>query len=335
MRRGHLTRAVNLVECTRIQDSNAEAGDNRGLLFHATTPLIASDRQLGIINIATEEWQFFTAADLQFLSTVGSQVAVALERARLYDNARAQNLRLESELKMARAVQASLLPDTYPDVPGIDFAAFLKPALEVSGDFYDLFLIGDDRLGLLMADVSDKGAPAAMYMAMAHSLIKANAYQKTNPATTLMDVSKHLVDHSSADMFVTVFYGELDIRSWKLTYANAGHDPPLLRRREGNIERLGATGPLIGILEGVILTEEQVVLEPGDMLLAYTDGVTDAANPEMELYGIERLITAAETAQISADSLLKFVLADLAAFCKDAPQPDDVALLVVNMKLSE
>jgi hypothetical protein len=175
LRSGQLVRAVNIVECTRLQYSDRHAGNTQGLLFHASVPLISRNRPLGLVNIATEQWEFLTSADLQFLSAACSQVAIALERARLYDLAETQRIRLEQELQMARAVQKSLLPTQPPYIPGFRLVPHWCPVREVAGDFYDFLPLSDGRWGLLLADVSGKGAPAALYMALARSLIRSEA----------------------------------------------------------------------------------------------------------------------------------------------------------------
>jgi GAF domain-containing protein len=196
LRNGQLIRAVNIVECTRLRYAAGHAGDIRGLLFHATVPLISQNRPIGLINIATEEWEFLTSADLQFLSAAGSQVAIALERARLYDLAETQRIRLEQELKMARAVQKSLLPTQSPDIAGFTLVADWRSAREVAGDFYDFISLPDGRWGFVLADVSGKGAPAALYMAMTRSLIRSEAGHHTNPSAVLTEVNKRLLVES-------------------------------------------------------------------------------------------------------------------------------------------
>ena len=285
---GHLKRAVNVVECTRLQEAARDNGDNQGLIFHATMPIIASGQPLGIINVATQDWQFLTAADLQLLSVVGSQVAVALERARLFDVTHAQRLRLERELKLAREVQDSLLPSTLPPIPGFSLAADWRSALEMAGDFYDIFPLPNGRWGIVIADVSDKGAAAAMYMAMTRSLISSSAAMNASPAGTLKAVNQHLISHSSSNMFVTVFYAVLDPDLQELIYANAGHNPPLVRRANGGIETLGRTGMALGLTEEMALTDARLTLALGDALFLYTDGVTDALNSQGEHYGLAR-----------------------------------------------
>ena len=330
LRSGHLVRAVNVVECTRLQNSAQADGDNRGLLFHASAPILVQDRILGIINVATAEWQFLTAADLQFLTAVGAQVAVALERAQLYDELNTQHIRLERELDMAREAQASLLPQASPMIPGFSFAAEWRSALEMAGDFYDVFALPDGRWALVIADVSDKGAPAALYMAMTHSLIRTSASFNASPAATLKEVNQRIKAHSSSDMFVTVFYAVLDANAHTLTYANAGHNPPLLRRATGAIEYLTRTGVLIGVFDDLVASDATLTLTPGDTLVAYTDGVTDARNPQGEEYGLTRFSAAVATAPTSdAARQLVHLAGDLAAFTRDAPPSDDITLFIV------
>jgi len=330
LRAGHLVRAVNVVECTRLWDSAQADGDNQGLLFHASAPILVQDRVLGIINVATEEWQFLTAADLQFLTAVGAQVAVALERAQLYDQLNTQHLRLERELEMARDVQASLLPQQLPEIPGFSLAADWRSAREMAGDFYDVFALPDGRWAIIIADVSGKGAPAALYMAMTRSLIRASASFNASPAATLQEVNQRIRAHCSANMFVTVFYAALDARAHTLTYANAGHNPPLLRRATGSIEMLMPTGPLIGVFEELVLSDATLTLVPGETLAAYTDGVTDALNPQGEDYGLTRFRTALANAPMSDATLqLAHLSSDLAAFTRDVPPFDDITLFIV------
>jgi sigma-B regulation protein RsbU (phosphoserine phosphatase) len=325
-----MTRAVNIVECTRLQKSAKAQGDNQGLRFHASVPIIASGRRLGIINVATQEWQFLTGADLQLLSAIGAQVAIALERARLYDLTHAQRLRLERELKMARQVQESLLPERLPVIPGFSLAADWRSALEMAGDFYDIFALPGGRWGIVVADVSDKGAAAAMYMAMTRSLLRANAASQASPAAALEELNQSLFSHSSADMFVTLFYGVLEAGARTLTYASAGQNPPLLRRASGELEKLMPTGPALNIFAEPALVDAGLTVAPGDALIVYTDGVTDALNRRGEIYGMARLTEAVTGApRTTAGELLEHVSNDLAAFTLGTPLFDDITFFAV------
>lgn len=330
LREGRLTRAVNIVECTRLQDSAKAEGDNRDLYFHASLPLFVSGTPVGVINLATEEWQFLTAADLQFLSVAGNQISAALERARLYERLRTQERRLSQELEMARQVQASLLPETLPPVSGYALGAYWAAAREIAGDFYDVFALPDDRWGLLIADVAGKGAPAALYMAMVRSLIQAGIAHHTHPAPVLLELNTALAAHAETGMFVTVFYGILDPASGLLTFANAGHNPPLLRRADGALQELRAHGPLLGVLAEIDVPDALVTLAPGDSLLLFTDGLIDGLNPEDELYGRERLLAAVAKAPPGAVPLLEHVLADVSSFTGPTSQADDMTMLVLS-----
>ncbi len=330
LRNGQLVRAVNIVECTRLRHAAQHGGETQGLLFHATVPLISLNRPLGLINIATEQWEFLTSADLQFLSAAGSQVAIALERARLYDLSETHRIRMEQELQMARAVQKSLLPSQAPNIPGFSLVGDWRSAREVAGDFYDFFPLPNGRWGLLLADVSGKGAPAALYMALTRGLIRSEASRHTNPSVVLTEVNRRLLVEAPNDMFVTVFYAILDPVLRSLTYANAGHDPPLLRRASGRVERLAHGGLIMGLFEKLTVSDETLNLDSGDVVVAYTDGLTDAVNHKDEAYGYARLADTISSAPAAAPDILTHVLKDLEAFVGPIPQPDDITLIILT-----
>jgi serine phosphatase RsbU (regulator of sigma subunit) len=331
LRNGHLVRAVNIVECTRLRHAARHAGETEGLLFHATVPLIVQNRPAGLINVATEQWEFLSPADLQFLSAAGAQVSIALERARLHDLADAQRIRLEQELEMARAVQKSLLPTEAPRIAGFTVAADWRPARQVAGDFFDFFSLPEGRLGMLIADVSGKGAPAALYMAMSRSLVRSEADRHASPSTVLREVNRRLLAESSNQMFVTIFYAVLDPVLRSLTYATAAHDPPFLRRASGGMERLAQGGLMLGLFEQLSLSDETVKLESGDTLVAYTDGLTDTVNRQDEHYGHSRLAdTIAGAPTTGAREVLTHILKDLEAFGGTVPQPDDITVLILS-----
>jgi len=327
---GRLTSAVNIVECTRLRDSMRAAGDNQGLLFHASVPLISQGKPLGLINVATPEWRFLTHADLHFLSAVSAQLVVALERAHFYEVAEAQRTRLENELQVAREVQAGLMAREMPDIPGFALAGAWHPARAVAGDFYDIFPLDEGRWGMVIGDVADKGTAAALYMAVIHSLILSGALRHGSPATVLMEVNQTILRQFTSGMFVTVFLALLDPKKQTLQYANAGHNPPLVRRVSGTIESLTRTGSVIGVLEDVQLSEATITVGRGDAVVLYTDGVTEAGNARVGDYGINRLTAAITAAPRKAGELLAHVEADLNAFTEGAPQQDDVTFLVLT-----
>jgi serine phosphatase RsbU (regulator of sigma subunit) len=308
------------------------AGNNQGLLYHASVPLISQGKPLGLINVATVDWQFLTHADLDFLSAVSAQLAIALERAHLYEVADAQRIRLENELQVAREVQAGLMPREMPDIPDFGLAGAWHPAREVAGDFYDIFPLDEGRWAMLIGDVADKGTAAALYMAMVHSLILSEALRHRSPAAVLMAVNQTILRQSSSVIFVTVFLAVVDPKTQTLQYANAGHNPPMVRRASGTIEPLTLTGAGLGAFEELQLSETTITLRSGDAVVSYTDGVTEAwhPHPRDEYYGISRLTAAIATAPRTAGELLAHVEADLNAFAEGAAQQDDVTFLVLT-----
>jgi len=329
MLEGRFTRAVNVVKCSRLRDSAAAAGDNQGLLYHASVPLISKDKPLGILNVANAEWQFLTQADLHFLSAVSDQLVVAMERAHFFELAEARRVHLESELRIAHEVQAGLIPHQMPDIRGFDLAGAWHPAREVAGDFYDVFRLDEDQWGIVIGDVADKGTAAVLYMAMARSLILSALVRHGSPAAALTEVNRTILWQYPSEMFVTVVLAVLDPKGHTLRYANAGHNPPIVRRASGEHELLNPTGAAIGLLDDLQLREETIRIGNDDAILMYTDGVTEARNQRREMYGNDRLIAAVAAGPRNAAELLAHVEADLNAFTQGAPQSDDVTLLTL------
>ncbi len=329
---GRLTRAVNIVECTRLRDSMGVTGDNQGLRFHASVPLISQGRPLGLINAAATEWQFLTPADLHFLSAVGAQLVVAIERAHFYEIAEARRILLENELMVAREVQADLMPREMPDIPGFCLAGAWHPARQVAGDLYKIFPLGEGRWGLVIGDVADKGTAAALHMAMIDSLILSGASRHRSPAAVLLEVNQTILRQwQSSGMFATVFLSVLDLKNQTLQYANAGHNPPMVRRASGAIESLTKTGHALGVFDELQMSKRTITLAPGDAVVLYTDGVTEAHNLQSnEMYGTDHLTAALNAAPAEASELLAHLEADLNAFTDGAPQHDDVTWFVLT-----
>jgi sigma-B regulation protein RsbU (phosphoserine phosphatase) len=234
-------------------------------------------------------------------------------------------------------VQASLLPDPLPEIPGFGLAAEWRAAREIAGDFYDVFPLPAPaglaetgrRWALVIGDVSDKGAPAALYMAMTQSLLRSRAEGASGPAALLRDLNRALCAQSSANMFVTLFCGMLDPAAGTLAYANAGHNPPVLRRGDGSAVELAPTGPLAGVFDRAGWAERVIHLSPGEALIAYTDGLTEALNGEGEQYGLARLKRAATAGPAGPSDLLRHLLDDMAGYTGGGEQADDVTLVVL------
>lgn len=328
---GRLTRPVNIVDCTRLRDSMLAARDNQGLRFHASVPLISHGKPLGIINVATAEWQLLTRADLHLLSAVSALLVTALERAHFYEIAERRRILLENELKIACEVQAGLMPREMPDIPGFNLAVAWHPAREVAGDFYDIFPLPKGRWGIVIGDVSGNGTAAALYMTMVKSLILSGVLRHRSPAAVLVEVNQTILRQSSSGIFVTVFLAVLDPKKQMLKYANAGQNPPLVRRASGAIEALTKTGSVLGVFDELQISDKTITLGSRDEVVLYTDGVTEAYHPQRnEEYGIDRLTAAIAAAPLKAGKLLEHVEAVLNAFTEGAPQQDDVTLLILT-----
>jgi sigma-B regulation protein RsbU (phosphoserine phosphatase) len=256
--------------------------------------------------------------------------------------------RLEMEVQLARQIQQAFVPECLPELPGWDIAARWRTARQVGGDFYDVIELPDQRLGLFIADVADKGMPAALFMALTRTLMRAAVLQTDSPAAVLRQVNDLLYPDCEQGMFVTAVYGVLDLKTGHFTYANAGHNPPLYlnsplpstgegagRRTEPvevvMVERLTRTGIALGVVEHAPMTERSINLLPGQILLFYTDGITEAFSPSGEIYEEERLIQVFKASKSeTTDALLNEIDDAVSEFIADAPVSDDITLLAVK-----
>jgi sigma-B regulation protein RsbU (phosphoserine phosphatase) len=305
-----------------------------GFRGHAVVPLIAEGRSIGALVINTRRPRLLDESEMRFLHLMANQAAIAIEKARLHQEEIKQQ-RLEQELAVARQIQLSFLPEACPVVPGWDVAAYYQAARLVGGDFYDFFELpgGPGRLGIVIADVADKGVPAALFMALSRTMIRTTALSGRSPAAALTRANELMLKDSQADLFVSAFYATLDVPSGGLTYANAGHNRPLwLQIARGEFQELAARGIVLGIFENIELEEREIEVTPGDFLIFYTDGVTEAMNAEDELFGEERLraAVAAAAPEASAQQVLEAVVDAVNAFTGDTPQSDDLTLFVVQ-----
>ena len=252
----------------------------------------------------------------------------------------AEKERIGAELNIATQIQADMLPRIFPAFPDrkeFDIYATMTPAKEVGGDFYDFFLIDEDHLGLVMADVSGKGVPAALFMVIAKTLIKNRAQMGGGPGEILQYVNEQLCEGNDAELFVTVWFAILDLKTGKGLAANAGHEHPALRRADGQYELVVYRhSPAVATMEGMRFREHEFELHPGDSLFVYTDGVAEATNAQEELFGTDRMLTALNRDPGAApETLLRTVRKDIDAFVGDAPQFDDITMLGLRYMGSE
>ena len=238
----------------------------------------------------------------------------------------------KAELNLAAQIQLDILPHDFPERKEFDMYASMTPAKEVGGDFYDFFMIDDDHLALVMADVSGKGVPAALFMMTAKTLIKTRAQMGGRPSEILSDVNRQLCEGNAAELFVTVWLGILEISTGKVTASNAGHEYPAIFRAGGKYELFkGKNSPAVATMEGMKFRENEFDLKAGDNLYLYTDGVAEATNSSDELYGTDRMLDALnQTINGSAEEILASMKRSVDEFTGDAPQFDDMTMLCVR-----
>ncbi len=297
-------------------------------------PMLLKDQLLGFLALSPKlSEQAYAPSDLRLLRSVGGQVALALENARLTSAVAAEvarRERLNRELEIAREVQEQLFPQGKPKVPGLDYAALCRPARGVGGDYYDFVDLPSGSFGLAIGDVSGKGIPAALLMASLQASLRGQATFGTTDLAQLMGrVNRLMCDSSAINRYATFFYGEYQPTSRVLRYVNAGHNPPMLVRSDGEVVRLDAGGPVVGLLDLASYMAAEVTLRPGDRFIAFTDGVSEAMNSHDEEWGEEHLLEAFRACDgLSPAEAIGRVIAGADAFAAGAPQHDDMTLVV-------
>ena len=274
--------------------------------------------------------------DLDDLSVTIEKAIEQIEYVHQMQKEHSQLESLKSDLAIAREIQQAILPRVFPPFPEysgvLDIAASMEPAKDVGGDFYDFFRIDDDRIGFLIADVSGKGIPAAIFMAVSRTLIRATGVNGGSPADCITRSNKLLAAESVDCMFVTVFYGILNVKTGEVSYCNAGHNPPYILKRDGQVEVLPTQqDPMMGAIDGIVYHEDSLQLNPGDALVMFTDGVTEAMNKDNEEFGEKRLEdTIADVAMHNCQQINDAIKADVAAFTDGAEQSDDITVLALK-----
>jgi serine phosphatase RsbU (regulator of sigma subunit) len=268
-----------------------------------------------------------------------ARIGACLEKKQLRDREVAYLKQINRDLELAWQIQAGLLPDRLPEIPGWQFAATLKPSRQTSGDFYDWIPLPEGQLGLLVADVADKGMGAALYMALSRTLIRTYAPQyHLQPERVLAAANRRLLADANIGVFVTVFYGVLDPAAGALTYCNAGHNAPYLLRAAGDglVQALSPTGMALGMSQDGKWAQSTVQIGPGDTLVLYSDGITEAQDAENAFFGAERLVEVAQASSspsgaqtASAEAVQDTLLAEFDEFLGDIPQSDDITLMVL------
>ena len=313
-------------------DENAENEilvSDRQLLL--AVPLLIKNDSFGVLLVQEAPGGLrFRARRLDIINGIAQQAALAIQSDRLQDEMVLRE-RLETEVQLARQIQQTFIPQTLPILSGWDLASRWRTARQVGGDFFDVIELPGGGIGLFIADVADKGIPAALFMALTRTLVRAAVTETESPAKALRRVNDLLIPDTQQGMFVTAVYAVLYPESGKLVYANAGHNPPLWLNRKGKAERLTRTGMALGVLEGEKMEERNIKLRSGDTLLFYTDGLSEAFSPGGDLFGEERILAALQAdIEKSAERILQGIEASLDEFVGDEAQSDDLTMLLLR-----
>ena len=294
-------------------------------------PLKAGDSVLAVLNLESNRVGYFRKKNVKLLQTFGSQAAIAIENSSLFTEAQQKRF-LEKELELAGEIQRALLPRTPPEIPGIEVASYFAPTQSVGGDLYDLVQLSEGRLGIAIGDISGKGTPAAIMMASLFATFRSLTRRKLTLPEIMSRLNDLLCESFGIGRYATFFYGILDRAEKKFSYSNAGHFNPLLISSDSEPRRLSEGGIVLGFLPGKDYEEGSVTLEPGDLIVFYTDGVVEATNPDGEMFGEQRVTEIAwKLRRGSAADVLKGLREAVESLCSDCPQEDDITLVVVKV----
>jgi sigma-B regulation protein RsbU (phosphoserine phosphatase) len=293
-------------------------------------PIKVDDRVIGVINLESEELNMYEQRTLALLDAFASQAAVSIERARLHESL-LEGEKLEEQLNIARQIQRSFLPETNPVIAGYDVSGTNISSMQVGGDYYGFIDIVEGHLGIAIADVSGKGMPAALIMASFRASLIAEIRNNYSIRTICSKVNSLLCESLESGNFVTAVYGVLDFKNHVLTFANCGHNLPVLLRADGSVEYLQEGGPVLGVSKSSVYEERPVMVNPGDVCVLYTDGVTEVFSAEGEEFGLDRLVeiirtNREKTAAEIQDTLLKAVY----DFSSPEHTFDDLTMVIIR-----
>src|ERR1043166_7241913 len=298
-------------------------------------PIISNTEVIGVFDLESDELNAYSEDDLQVLMLLASQVAIIIEKVMLHEQL-IEKKRLEGQLEVARQVQLELLPAHDPELEGYDISAYNYPTEEVSGDYYDWVRIYDDQIGLVIADVSGKGVPAALLMAFLRASLRAATHIGYSPHISMAKVNYLLWESIERNQFITAFYGILDATNRTFAYSNAGHNPPMLIDVDGTAHFEERGGVPLGMFRDSRYYEYYATIEPGQILVLYTDGVTEATNPGGEEYGRDRLAEAVRHARDRpAREMIDVLHRDLMTWTGGQGAGDDVTFFILKALSNE
>jgi sigma-B regulation protein RsbU (phosphoserine phosphatase) len=304
----------------------------KGQRIQVILPMHIQDKRKGYVLLGEKiTKQPFREDELEFLSTLVNQAMISLENARLFNEA-LEKQRMEEELNIARDIQQRLLPSSFPKTPALEIEGLNIPSRQVGGDYLDWIPLDIHRIAVTIADVSGKGIPASLLMSSLQAGLRNSVTAHSNMGEMVGRLNNFIHANTTFDKFITFFYAEINVTEKTLTFVNAGHNPPYLYRADGSIKRLETGGLILGMMADMPYETETVPLQSGDLLILFTDGVTEAKNArdqDFEEYRLEEIVS--KSAELSVKLLLDEIVYAIRSFTKGAAQSDDITLMAVRI----
>jgi sigma-B regulation protein RsbU (phosphoserine phosphatase) len=273
----------------------------------------------------------YTYEDLTLLNVLANQLVVAMNNARLYKES-LEKQRLEEELLLAKQIQLGLLPKAFPHGDSFEFSAYTQPARQVGGDYYDFIKIEEMLIGLAIGDASGKGMPAALLVSLLHASLRAEVKNRLSVSQVISNINQLIFSSTSPERFATMFYGELDPKERKLSYCNAGHNYPILLRENGEVEFLDKGGMILGAFSDAVYEKGEILFNPQDLTLFYSDGLTEAFNDKEEQFGEERLLDLIrKNRNLPPEKIKDVLISECLEFSKGASIWDDLTIVVLKV----
>ncbi len=328
---GETVNIPNAYEDSRFNPSFDRASGFRTRSILATPMVNPQQKIIGVVQLLNKRGGPFTFRDERLVAAMSAQAAISIENARLYQQEIQQQL-INRELETARSIQASFLPDVIPDYPGWDIGAAWRPIQNVAGDFYDFYPLADGRLATVIADVSGKGIPAALFMALSVTVLRFGMNINLAPEEVTRRANEMIISEQRSRMFATTFVGYVDLQTGEVAFSSGGHNPALIyRARSQRCEYVTAPGVAIGIFEAAEFERSTTRLDPGDILVLYTDGITEAINADEHEFGEERLEKLVmRHATTSSQRLVGLVMDAVKTFAGDQELFDDATLVIIK-----
>jgi phosphoserine phosphatase RsbU/P len=327
---GYVIRNCQSVVVSDVRHDPRYVQGRRTTLSEITVPVILNERAIGALNLESDRLAVYTTDDIEVLQFFADAAAISIEKAMLHKQLLEQEL-IGKQLETAREVQASLLPHRAPDLTGYDIAGICIPAEEIGGDYFDYIPLSRNRLGLAVADVSGHGIPSALVMTAFRALLRTKARGKMGPAHIANTINRLLPEFTGNNHFVTVLYAILDASSGNLTYISCGHPPPLLLRKDGEVEKLNQQNTALGVFQNLHFNDGLIQMTAGDILVLYTDGVTELMNQGGEVFGVQRLVQVIrQNPLLAAADLISSVIEAAQVFSDSQSFLDDLTLVIVR-----